>query len=54
MPEDEIRPSDLHCGGCGLYLGLGECVLPPGRCILIEPDYFEAVPSWDGTEQTKN
>jgi hypothetical protein len=36
MPEDEIRPSDLHCGGCDFYLGLEECVLPPGCCIQTD------------------
>lgn len=51
MPEDEIRPSDLHCGGCGFYLGLGECILPPGRCVLTEPERFEAVFDRGGAEQ---
>lgn len=51
MPEDEIRPSDMHCGGCDFYLGLEECVLPPGCCILTDPDCFEASSDWDGAEQ---
>jgi len=52
IPEHEIRPSDMHCSGCGLYLGLGVCVLPPGCCVLADPDGFEAVPSsWDSIEQ---
>lgn len=51
MLEDEIRPSDLHCGGCGFYLGLGECILPPGRCVLTEPERFEAAFDRDGAEQ---
>lgn len=41
----------MHCGGCGLYLGLGECVLPPGRCVLTEPERFETVFDRDGAEQ---
>lgn len=36
MPENKIRPSDIHCGGCDFYLGLGACVLPPGCCILAD------------------
>ena len=36
MPEDKIRLSDLHCGGCGFYLGLGECVLPLRHCIQMD------------------
>lgn len=42
MPEDEIIPSDMHCGGCDFYLGQGECILPPGYCVLTDPDCFEA------------
>lgn len=41
----------MHCGGCGFYLGLEECVLPPGYCILTAPDCFEAGSHWDGAEQ---
>lgn len=39
MTEDEIRALDMRCGGCDFYLGLGECVLPPGRCIFTDTAY---------------
>lgn len=39
MSEDEIKEIDIHCGGCDLYLGLGECALPPGHCVLADAEY---------------
>lgn len=38
MSEDEIKEYDVHCGGCDLYMGLGECALPPGCCVLADAE----------------